>query len=126
MVSFDRRAIVWFCLSCLVFTDLYLGPSGSAQIMFDRAFGLRADSMFCVEISSNAWFLPHCVNYVTFGRHALPGIRCGQFLESSFPDAVSFVLQHDLGFVNIMSLHVVETELEQNGHGVRILNSLGD
>ena len=36
------------------------------------------------------------------------------------------IFEHDFGLVNIMSLHVVETELKQHGHRVCILNAFGN
>ena len=123
---FDLWAILIFRLDCLVITALYLGPSGGIQVMSAAASGLRADSMFCVQKSSNAWFLPDCVNCVTFIRYALTSIGRSQFLECPFPDTVRLVLQNDLRLVNIMSLHVVESELKEDSHCVGILDALGD
>ena len=53
-----------------------------------------------------------CVIGVTLPVDPSAGVGRGQFLEGPSPDAVGLVLQHDLGLVNIVSLHVVDPELE--------------
>ena len=53
----------------------------------------------------------------------LDALGCREVVERISYAAVR-VLQYDLGLMDIMSLHEVETQLKQYGHRVRALNSL--
>ena len=87
---------------------------------------LRADSTFFVKKACNGRIQFEYVKAVTLSISRSPRVCCGKFLERPFPDAVGLVLQHDLRRVNVVSLHVIQAELEKHGHGIGVLDALGD
>src|SRR5210317_46631 len=77
------------------------------QVTNTVPFRLRADSTFFVKKARNRWFQSECVMAVTLSVNCSARVGCSQFLKRHLLDAVGLVLQHDLGLVNIVSLHVI-------------------
>ena len=79
----------------------------------DPTLARIAYSMSCSLPAVSVWFHNQSVIYVTLRTlHIVSAgvCRC-EFRERALPHTVN-VLQYDLWLVNIMSLHVVEAELE--------------
>ena len=83
---------------------------------------------FGISLAVSGWFgAKWSVTCVT--RFLLLAYRwragCRQIVER-IGTPLSVSSKDDLGLMHIMPLHEVEPELEQDGHGVRILDALGD
>ena len=87
-------------------------PSCGDQVTNASPSRLRADSTFFVKKTCNGRFQFEYVKVVTLSIRPSPHVCRGKLLERPPFDVVGPVLQHDLWLVNIVSLHVIEAELE--------------